>query len=210
MTNNHPDSSLVVEHSTEPQGIAEKDGFLVHVGLGEAGALGSWLSMLQRCLIPTHQSFKHYGGRGIRVCERWKDFNNFLADLGPRPYAFSLERVNVNGNYEPANCRWMLLRNQPRNTRRTVRVAEEMIAMDLARKLKVQPSTIHHRVKNGETGQELFRAKGAKGIKLWRSDVEEIRVELKHGTSQTALAKRYGVSRQMISSINTGKAWGCL
>jgi hypothetical protein len=77
--------------------------------------------MKQRCLNPKATGYKHYGGRGIRVCKRWqgpKGFVNFLADMGPRPCGKTLDRKNVNGNYEPRNCRWATDALQSQNQRR--------------------------------------------------------------------------------------------
>lgn len=77
----------------------------------------SWRSMLARCRDSKHSSFKYYGGRGITVCERWDSFENFLADMGPRPPDCSLDRIDPNGNYEPKNCRWATPAQQTANQR---------------------------------------------------------------------------------------------
>ncbi len=80
----------------------------------------TWCGMLARCSNPTHRSFPNYGGRGIRVCDRWKaSFLDFLADVGPKPSAtHSIDRINNDGNYEPGNCRWATATEQVRNNRR--------------------------------------------------------------------------------------------
>lgn len=94
-----------------------------------------------------------YGGRGIKVCERWKDFNLFYADLGPRPgYAYSIERDDVNGNYEPGNCRWALSIMQPFNRQNTYYVEykgkKQSLAV-LAIKAGIRSGVVRGRVRRG-------------------------------------------------------------
>lgn len=77
----------------------------------------SWQSMISRCTYDTNASWEHYGGRGITVCERWRAFTNFLADMGERPEGKTLDRIDPDGNYEPSNCRWATPTEQRANRR---------------------------------------------------------------------------------------------
>lgn len=77
----------------------------------------AWSDMKVRCLRPNHKSFRNYGARGIKICERWMRFDEFFADMGNRPEGCSLDRRDNNGDYEPGNCRWVTLDEQNRNKR---------------------------------------------------------------------------------------------
>lgn len=77
-----------------------------------------WNGMIRRCTDPKHTRWEWYGGRGIKVCDRWRVFVNFYADMGEPPTdEHSIERVDVNGNYEPSNCMWLPLKEQAKNRR---------------------------------------------------------------------------------------------
>lgn len=78
----------------------------------------SWERMHSRCNNPNSDRYYDYGGRGIRVCDRWRKFENFFSDMGERPSLdYSLDRINNAGNYEPSNCRWATAKEQALNRR---------------------------------------------------------------------------------------------
>lgn len=109
-------------------------------------AHGVWMNMRARCSNPKNTEYHNYGGRGIKVCERWdRSFENFLADMGECPPGLTIERNDNNGNYEPGNCRWATYREQGRNKRNNCHITfrgRTMILADWARELGVDPGTL--------------------------------------------------------------------
>lgn len=83
---------------------------------------GVWSAMIRRCYNNHTRHYPHYGGRGIKVCKRWRKFENFMADMGTNPPGLTLDRIDNDGDYSPGNCRWTTRAEQARNTRKALRV----------------------------------------------------------------------------------------
>lgn len=86
-------------------------------GMSKTPTYRSWWDMKKRCEKPSFKQWSDYGGRGITYCQRWSLFENFLDDMGAAPKGHTLERINVDGNYDADNCRWATMKAQGRNRR---------------------------------------------------------------------------------------------
>ena len=171
-----------------------------------------WHGMLTRCYKPSSNGFHNYGGRGIKVCERWRTFANFFADMGERPSPkLTLDRINNDGDYEPGNCRWATWKEQYANKRRTA--WNKLTAAD-ARKIRADPRKYYEIAKDYNVTRPMVGY-----IKQGKSfpDVGGSLVTRPYGTTKILLsqhaaihadtrlhrviAKDYGVSRSTISRI---------
>jgi hypothetical protein len=112
----------------------------------------TWRCMRSRCYYVKDQDYNLYGGRGIKVCDEWREaFLNFLSDMGERPKGMMLDRIDPNGNYERSNCRWVTDKESGNNRRNTPRVEYQgkiMTLMELAPILNVDFTTLHYRLKH--------------------------------------------------------------
>lgn len=115
----------------------------------------SWINMRARCLDTKHKKYLIYGARGITICERWNEFKNFMLDMGRKADPkFTIEREDVNGNYEPANCRWISRKDQGRNKRNSVFVTyqnKKVLLIDLVEELGLSRPLVYERLKLGWT-----------------------------------------------------------
>jgi hypothetical protein len=118
----------------------------------------TWSRIKARCMNKNHPDYYLYGARGIKVCDRWDAFENFLLDMGSRPENTSIDRIDVNGNYEPSNCRWADLKVQSRN-KRTNRFYElnglKMCMADWAKHLGISFATLDERLKKWSLEKSL-------------------------------------------------------
>jgi hypothetical protein len=108
--------------------------------------------MIQRCERPQNSSFVRYGGRGIRVCERWLSFENFLADMGERPLGTSIDRIDNSKGYDPGNCRWATQAQQATNKRSNrylVAFGERLTLGEWARRVGISQQKLAQRIKTG-------------------------------------------------------------
>lgn len=106
--------------------------------------------MLSRCSGPKNSQFKNYGGRGVHVCDRWRDFAAFLSDMGLPPDGLSIDRIDNNRGYEPSNCRWATTKEQARNKRTNVFVefgGERLAVQEWADRLGCEHATLRRRLK---------------------------------------------------------------
>lgn len=123
----------------------------------------SWSSMRGRCQQPNSTSYPRYGGRGIKVCARWQIFDNFLEDMGERPAGTSLDRIDLEGDYTPENCRWATGDEQARNksnTRWFDHNGEKLCMKDYAKVLGISYAALSKRVEAGWPVERMTEAAG--------------------------------------------------
>lgn len=179
-----------------------------------------WNSLLGRCYTISSGGYKNYGGRGISVCDEWRNdfmtFHNWAMGSGYND-TLTIERIDVNGNYEPNNCKWITIKQQSRNKRTSAKTEYngEMLSLaDIADMTGLPYSTISSRYYKGLRGDDLIASHGEfrRGEKSCRAklnedDVRSIRKELSNGETMALIAKKHGINPTTVHSIKHKKTW---
>lgn len=156
-TQSHVVSVHLVSGHTTSCGCLQAENRVTHghtIG-GKNRTYRIWQAMRGRCSMPSSKMFHRYGGRGIQVCERWRDsFENFLADMGECPNGTSIDRIDNDGNYEPGNCRWAT-RAEQASTRSTTKLNY------------VAACLIRHMARQGATYYQLAHAFGVSHASIY-------------------------------------------
>lgn len=122
----------------------------------------SWYGMLSRCRNRNGSHYDYYGGKGVKVCERWLLFENFYADMGIRPVGSSLDRINGDGNYEPGNCRWATSVQQSVNREYTRKLSfngETKTIKEWSAVVGLKPATLQYRKRMGWTDAQVIQTR---------------------------------------------------
>ncbi len=144
-------------------------------GMTKTAEYNSWFAAKQRCTNPKHQYFYAYGGRGIQMCKEWSDsFEAFFAHMGPKPSPMhSIDRIDVDGNYCPENCRWASPQQQSSNktnSRMLSAFGTNMCASEWSKLMGVSQQTISSRLRRGFTHEECLTGRQTKGGTSRRAD----------------------------------------
>lgn len=161
-------SSLLRQGKTKSCGCLARDLTVARSkthGMSRTKVHRIWSGMKQRCFHVSDNAYSHYGGRGITICDEWRDdfvaFYDYVSKLehfGEEGY--SLDRINNEGNYEPGNVRWATVKQQARNRRtsHTVEInGEKVTVTEIASRAGVGRTTVNRRLAKGEVGEQLFR-----------------------------------------------------
>lgn len=158
----------IVEGSNLRKGATRSCGCLKKANGRIHGMTGSpehqtWRGMIARCTDVNNSHYPKYGGRGIKVCERWLTFEGFYADMAPRPKGTSLDRFPDNtGDYEPNNCRWAFPKEQSRNTERTAFITfrnETLCRKDWAARLGITDGALKNRLSKWSLEDAMTKCK---------------------------------------------------
>lgn len=148
--------------TTKSCGCLRDESRITHghtIGKRDTATYKTWENMIQRCTNQKHHHWHKYGGAGITVCQEWRDYSTFLADMGNRPNGHTLDRINNNIGYSRSNCRWATPSQQQRN-RKTSRMitwnGKTQLMIEWAEELNIPYSTIESRMRAGMPLDKVF------------------------------------------------------
>lgn len=148
-------------------GCLSREMSFVH-GMEKTKTYTTWAQMLSRCRNKKHASYSSYGGRGIKVCERWHEFVNFYADMGEKPEGMSLDRIDNDGDYKPENCKWSTVKQQIRNRRVSPKFewnGEQKSLAELAEMHGLPWRRVYERIRSGWSINDALKPIGLTGPK---------------------------------------------
>ena len=175
----------------------------------------TWKKMRSRCsAAPGTKEYKNYAQRGIRVCRRWDDYSNFLADMGRKPSLdHTIERLDNDRGYEPSNCCWATMKQQSRN-RRANRILDvdgvEHTTVEWAEIVDINPNTIRHRLWAGWSARDAVKTPAdSMGVRRPRKVTASIAADIirrvKKGEKESAIARHLGLSDETVRMIKGGE-----
>ena len=185
----------------------------------------TWGSMIERCSNRRCRGYRNYGARGISVCERWKRFEHFYADMGPRPSpSHSIDRIDPAGNYEPGNCRWATNDAQQTNKRTNVRIqfnGRELCVAEWSRVTGIPSSRIFYRISkkwppgeiltvpacHGPRPEKRARGEASPLAKLSERRAREILSLKDKGLTEHEVGARFGVCGSSVGNIWRRITW---
>lgn len=176
-------------------------------GLSKTPEYRAWSSMWQRCTNPKNVRYARYGARGVTICDRWQSFENFLADMGPRPsVGHSVDRNDNDGNYEPSNCRWATRSEQQRNKggyradHALPRGEDHWTRQNRERAQAVARQNIRRAHKSGaDNGNAKLSQETAEAIRQFKSENPTIGL--------IDLGRRFGVGKETARKVIKRIAW---
>lgn len=153
-------TSLISKHTKSCGCLGRMTGY--KHGMRKTPEYKTWQGLKDRCSNKNNPSYNSYGGRGIKVCDRWlHSFENFYTDLGSKPSKkYSIDRIDVNGDYSPENCKWATPKEQANNRRTNIYIdfnGLHLTIAEWARYLGIAVNVLHARIRRGDLPPNLFR-----------------------------------------------------